>query len=103
MIRRYRVDRGKVDEVAHRVDVDFADTLTREPGFVDYQVIDCGDGTIISVTMFETEEGARRSTQLAGEWVEDSLADIRLERTEAFGGEVLVSRAESAVLEPAHH
>jgi hypothetical protein len=55
------------------------------------------------MTIFDTEEGARRSNQLAGEWVEESLADLRLERTEAFGGDVMVSRAANAVLEPAHH
>jgi hypothetical protein len=66
-------------------------------------VVDCGNGTICSITMFDSEEGARRSNQMAAAWVEESLADLRLERTDAFGGEVLVSRAADAVLEPAHH
>jgi hypothetical protein len=103
MVRRYSVNEREIDEVAHRVDTEFAETISREPGFVDYQLIDCGDGTICSITIFDTEEGARRSNQLAGEWVEESLADVRLERTAAFGGAVMVSRAASAVLEPAHH
>jgi hypothetical protein len=103
MVRRYRVSDRELDEVAHRVDTEFAEMISREPGFVDYQVIDCGDGTICSMTIFETEEGARRSNQLAGEWVEESLTDLRLERTEAYGGNVMVSRAANAVLEPAHH
>jgi hypothetical protein len=103
MVRRYLVSERELDEVAHRVDTEFAEMISREPGFVDYQVIDCGDGTICSMTIFDTEEGARRSNQLAGEWVEESLADLRLERTEAFGGDVMVSRAANAVLEPAHH
>lgn len=103
MVRRYLVNDREIDEVAHRVDTEFAETISHEPGFVDYQVIDCGDGTICSITIFDTEEGARRSNQLAAEWVEEGLADLRLERTEAFGGEVMVSRAANAVLEPAHH
>jgi hypothetical protein len=103
MIRRYTADRDAVDEIAHRVDTEFAETISAEPGFVDYQVVDCGNGTICSITMFDSEEGARRSNQMAAAWVEESLADLRLERTDAFGGEVLVSRAADAVLEPAHH
>jgi hypothetical protein len=103
MVRRYLVDDREIDEVAHRVDTEFAETISREPGFVDYQVINCGDGSICSITIFDTEEGARRSNQMAAEWVEESLTDVRLERTAAFGGEVMVSRAEKAVLEPAHH
>ena len=103
MVRRYLVSERDIDEVARRVDTEFAEMISREPGFVDYQVIDCGDGTICSMTIFDTEEGARRSNELAGEWVEESLVDLRLERTQAFGGEVMVSRAADAVLEPAHH
>ena len=103
MIRRYLVSERDIDDVAHRIDTQFAETISREPGFVDYQVIDCGDGTICSMTIFATEEGARRSNELAREWVEESLVDVRLERTQAFGGAVMVSRAADAVLEPAHH
>jgi quinol monooxygenase YgiN len=103
MVRRYRTDPEDVDEVAHRVDTEFAEVVSREPGFCDYQVVDCGDGTTVSISIFADEEAARRSNQLAAEWVGQSLADIRFERVDAFGGEVLVSRAADAVLEPAHH
>jgi hypothetical protein len=103
MVRRYRADQDDVDEIAHRVDQEFAETLSAETGFCDYQLVDCGDGTVVSITMFEDEDGARRSNQLAAEWVGESLGDLRLERTDALGGEVLVSRAADAVLQPAHH
>ena len=103
MVRRYRADHEDVDEIAHRVDQEFAETISGEPGFCDYQVVDCGDGTIVSITIFEDEEGARRSTQMAAEFVGENLGEFRIERTDAFGGEVLVSRAADAVLEPAHH
>ena len=103
MVRRYRIDREDIDDVAHRVDTEFADAVGEEPGFCDYQVIDCGDGTIVSITIFAGEDGARRSNQMAAEWVSQSLGDVQIERVDAVGGEVLVSRAADAVLEPAHH
>ena len=43
-VRRYRMDPARVDELMHRVDEGFAEELQREPGFVAYQVLDCGDG-----------------------------------------------------------
>jgi hypothetical protein len=51
MIRRYRLDRGEIDEIAHRVDMEFAETLSAEAGFVHYQVVDCGDGTLVSISI----------------------------------------------------
>ena len=78
--------------------------VSGEPGFCDYQVLDGGDGTIVSITIFGDEAGARRSTQMAAECGgARACGDLRLERTDAFGGEVLVSRAADAVLQPAHH
>jgi hypothetical protein len=102
MIRRYSVADDDVPELMHRVDVEFADQLAGQPGFVDYQAFAGGDGTLTSVTIFDTEDQARASTDLASRWVSTSLTDLRIDRQEAFGGEVQVSRAADAVLEPAH-
>jgi hypothetical protein len=102
-LRRYRMGAGSVDDLMHRVDVDFADALAQQPGFVAYQAIDCGSDELLSITLFHDEAGAVESNQLAAEWVNENLGKFELERTEVIGGEVLVSRAASEVLEPAHH
>jgi hypothetical protein len=102
-IRTYRVGSGSIDDLMHRVDRDFAEGLAQEPGFVAYQAIDMGDGTIASMSVFRERELAERSNELAAEWVEDELADFQVERISVLSGEVMVSRAISDVLEPEHH
>jgi hypothetical protein len=102
MIRRYSVADDDVAELMHRCDVEFADQLAGEPGFMDYQLFAGGDGTVTSITIFETEARASASTDLASRWIAASLSDLRIDRTDVFGGEVQVSRAADAVLQPAH-
>jgi quinol monooxygenase YgiN len=102
-IRTYRFRTGTIDELMHRVDRDFAEALAQEPGFVAYQAIDTGDGTVTSISIFRDEEQAERSNQLAAAWVADELAEFGIERTSLMHGEVMVGRAVSDLLEPAHH
>jgi hypothetical protein len=102
IIRRYSVAEDDVAEVMHRCDVEFADQLAGQPGFMDYQLFAGGDGTVTSITIFETEDEARSSTDLASRWVSSSLTDLRIDRLDVFGGEVQVSRAADAVLQPTH-
>ena len=66
-LRLYRADPAMVDEITHLVDTDFADMLSEEPGFIDYQAVACEDGRIFSLTMWQDEQGARRSEELAAD------------------------------------
>ena len=102
-IRRYRIEPGLIDDVMHLTDIVFADRLSEEPGFADYQVMDTGGGTITSVTIFDDEDQCLRSNDLAAEFVRDDLAGFEIERFDVFGGEVMVSRAAERVLQPGHH
>ena len=102
-IRTYRFGQGSMDELMHRVDRDFADALAQEPGFVAYQVLASGDDTLMSVSIFRSQEEAERSTDIAAQWVAEDLADFDVQRMGAITGEVMVSRARAEMLEPAHH
>ncbi len=102
-VRRYRVGSGSMDELMHRVDRDFAESLARQPGFVAYQLIDGGDGTLTTISTFRDAAGAEESIELAAQWVKEELADFEIERLQALAGEVGVSRAVADMLEPAHH
>ena len=57
----------------------------------------------MSITLFHDKAGASESNELAARWVAENLGEFELERSEVIGGEVMVSRAASEVLEPAHH
>ena len=42
-IRRYRLTHGSTEELTRRVDRGFAEEIELQPGFVSYELIDCGD------------------------------------------------------------
>ena len=102
-VRTYRVGAGSVDDVMHRIDRDFAESLSQEPGFVAYQAIDLGNWKIASMTVFQEREQAEASNELAAQWVAEELLDFDIERMGVMGGEVQVSRSSADILEPAHH
>src|SRR5215203_4316474 len=94
MIRRYRMAAGSIDDLMHKVDTQYADRVPEEVGAVLYTAIDTGDGTAMTVTLFEDEEAGRRSEAAAAR-VRESLAE--------FAGEVMVSRASEKALSAIHH
>ena len=51
-IRRYRLQRGSMDDLLHLVDTDFAETIAEVDGFVAYEVIDLGDGELMTLSVF---------------------------------------------------
>ena len=102
-LRTYRVGPGSIDALAHRVDRDFAEALSQEPGFIAYQAIDTGNDMLMTVSVFENAEQAEASNDLAAEWVADALSDFEVTRVGVIAGDVMVSRATAGMLEPAHH
>jgi hypothetical protein len=101
-IRRYRLRRGPMEELARRVDEGFAEEIGRQPGFVAYEFMDCGDDEILTLSVFRDADQAEQSRVLAQRWTEENLQDLEFHRLEALRGEILVSRAARDMLEPGH-
>jgi hypothetical protein len=101
-IRRYRMRTGSMDELAGRVDQGFAQEISARPGFVSYEFVDCGEGEVMTISVFGDAGGASGSRELAQRWTEENLRDLEFARIEALGGEILVSRAKDDMLEPGH-
>jgi Antibiotic biosynthesis monooxygenase len=95
-IRQYEMGAGAVADVMRIVDEEFADTLSRQPGFVGYEVLASGSDEIVALTVFEDEQSAVRSNELAARFVGERLADFELSLVSAMGGEVGVSRSQAA-------
>jgi quinol monooxygenase YgiN len=103
-VRRYRLEAGSIDDLLHLVDTDFAESVQEMEGFVEYQVVECGNGEIVTITTFRDRSSAEGSMEMSADWVRDTLAArFDLTRLEAFVGEVAVSRAQAEVLEPARY
>ena len=101
-IRRYRLRGGSMDELTRRVDEGFAEDIAREPGFIAYEFMDCGDGEILTLSVFAESGNAEASRLLAQRWTAQNLQDLEFSRLEALRGEIMVSRAARDVLEPGH-
>jgi hypothetical protein len=101
-IRHYRLSRGSMEELVRRVDQSFAERICTQPGFVSYELTDCGDGEIVTISLFERPEQAEASRELAQRWTEEQLGDLEFNRIEALRGEVRVSRAVDEMLRPSH-
>jgi hypothetical protein len=89
-------------ELTRRVDDGFAEDIGRQPGFVAYEFMDCGDGEIMTLSVFRKADQAEASPALAHQWTEENLQDLEFSRLEMLSGEILVSRAMQDVLESAH-
>jgi hypothetical protein len=103
-VRRYRLESGSIDDLLHLVDTDFAESVQEMDGFMEYQVLECGNGEIITITTFKDRRSAEASMEMAADWVRDTLARrFDLARMEGFVGEVAISRACDDVTVPARY
>jgi quinol monooxygenase YgiN len=101
-VREYRADPADMDEICRKVDEVFADRLAEQGGFVGYELVDGGDGTLMTISVFEDRERAEQSTLLAAEFIRDELPDVALERIGAFTGELRVNRGRARLAELVH-
>jgi heme-degrading monooxygenase HmoA len=101
-MRRYRLQPETLAEFTRRVDASFADEIAGQPGFVSYQLIDCGGGDLFTLSIFVESGQAEASRELAQRWTEDNLQDIEHTRFDAIHGESLVGRAAQGMLDPIH-
>jgi hypothetical protein len=103
-VRRYRLESGSIDDLLHLVDTDFAETVQDMDGFMEYQVLECGNGEIITITTFKDRRSAEASMEMAADWVRDTLSrKFDLTRMEGFVGEIAISRACEDVTVPARY
>jgi len=91
-----------MEELTRRVDEGFVEDLGRRPGFVAYEFMDCGDGEIMTLSVFRDADQAEASREFAQRWTEENLQDLEFRRLEALRGEILVSRAARDMLAPGH-
>jgi hypothetical protein len=101
-MRRYRLQPEMLAEFTRRVDESFADEIAAQPGFVSYELIDCGGGDLFTLSIFLEPGQAEASRELARRWTADKLQDIEHTRFDAIHGESLVSRAAAGMLDPGH-
>jgi hypothetical protein len=93
-VRRYRAGSGDVRELITTAGASFADQVEMLDGFIGYRSLDCGDGQLLSISVFQDERTAAASDELALRFVREQLSGVDLRRTDMIGGgQIVVSRA----------
>ncbi len=93
-IRYYQTDPDSVDEVVRRVKEGFVPLIRDTQGFVSYFVLTPSEreDELVSVSVFESREGAEESNERAESWVSQNLSELLL-LPEFAAGEVVVYEA----------
>ena len=95
-VRRYNAFGDAAPAIATRVNEEFVPMVRQMPGFVAYYVVDGGDGTLLSVSVFEDRDAAEESTRQATAWVRERLGHLIRTAPVITSGQV-VAHAEAAV------
>lgn len=81
-ISTYDITNGTFDELTGIAEKGILPMFAREPGFVNYGLVDAGDHKVISISIWETREMAQKSAVVAATWVKENLSDrVRLVTT----------------------
>jgi len=71
----YDLTKGTFDELTGIVEKGLLPTFAREPGFVNYGLVDAGDRKVVSISIWQTREQATKSATMATTWVTANVAD----------------------------
>jgi heme-degrading monooxygenase HmoA len=82
-ISTYDITKGTFDELTGIVERGILPTFAKQPGFVDYGLVDVGNHKVVAISIWETREEAQRSAAMAADWVKENIADrVRLVTTQ---------------------
>jgi len=74
-VRKYRLRRSAV-EVREAVMTGLVPILTASPGFHSHWTIDCADGDIAAISIFDTESNSRAATDRTLTWVKAHIRGL---------------------------
>ncbi|MGR6924455.1 hypothetical protein ACU635_60255 [[Actinomadura] parvosata] len=100
IVRHYSTKTGSMDEMIKEVDGEFADRIPDQVGSLLYTAVDTGSGTAMTITIFGDEETAVRSESTVAQVQQNLASRFGVEETAVHRGEVMVSRAADAVVQP---
>ena len=76
IIRRYDgVDQNRTAELTAKVNETLVPKLEKMHGFAGYWLIDAGNGVFSSLSLFETPEQGKESTNVVATWIRDEKLD----------------------------
>ena len=87
----YDLTKGTFPELTGMAEKGILPLFAKEPGFVNYGLVDAGDHKVVAISIWETREQAQKSDHMATTWVKENIADrVRLVTT--YIGELALFR-----------
>ncbi len=78
----YDVLKGTFPELTGIAEKGILPLFVKEPGFIDYGLVDAGHNKVIAISIWETRDEAQKSVGMAATWVKENVADrVRLVTT----------------------
>ena len=78
-ISTYDVIKGDFNELTGIVEKGILPMFVKEPGFVNYGLVDIGDHKVVALSIWETREEAQKSALVAASWIKENISDrVRL-------------------------
>jgi hypothetical protein len=79
----YDIVNGTFPDLTSVVEKGMLPQFAKEPGFVDYGLVDIGDHKVVAISIWETREEAQNSIAMAAKWVRENISDrVRLLTTQ---------------------
>ena len=78
-ISTYDVIKGDFTELTGLAEKGILPMFVKEPGFVDYGIVDAGNHKVVALSIWETREQAQSSASVAATWIKENVSDrVRL-------------------------
>ena len=74
-LANYKITKGTFSEIVDAAKGGMLKRFTEQPGFVRYGLADTGEGTCVSISLWETHAQADAATPVAATWVREHLGD----------------------------
>jgi heme-degrading monooxygenase HmoA len=92
----YDLRKGDFNELAALYRASLLPMLSRQPGFVDFGMVNAGHNKVISFSIWLSREDSEQPAWLAVDWVRENIADrVRLVNT-YYGSLALFGRVRTA-------
>ena len=92
IVRKFRLARGSVGEVARRVHEDFVPLLSSLPGFRQYYMFESEPDVLVSIRVFDSADEALASNEVAAGWIRNNVLEFVKGMPEVMAGDVLVEK-----------
>ena len=90
-IRKYRVRRGSVEELARRVQEGFVPLLRQVQGFRSYYLLDGDPDVLITISISYSADEALGSNEQAADWVSHNVLEFTKGMPEVMVGNALMA------------